>query len=40
MILLSFDVDEFEMPREYGKFLTLEEQVSISTREPPLCFRF
>ena len=31
MILLSFDIEEFDMPREYGKFLTLEEQVSIST---------
>ena len=31
MILLSFDVEEFDMPREYGKCLTLEEQISIST---------
>ena len=31
MILLSFDVEEFDMPWEYGKFLTFEEQISIST---------
>jgi peptidoglycan/xylan/chitin deacetylase (PgdA/CDA1 family) len=31
MILLSFDVEEFDLPLEYGKALTLKEQISIST---------
>ncbi|MFD2146790.1 hypothetical protein [Mucilaginibacter antarcticus] len=31
MILLGFDVEEFDMPLEYGKELAFEEQISIST---------
>lgn len=31
MILLSFDIEEFDMPFEYGKTLPFEEQLSIST---------
>jgi peptidoglycan/xylan/chitin deacetylase (PgdA/CDA1 family) len=31
MILLGFDVEEFDMPFEYGKTLPLTEQISIST---------
>src|ERR1700761_4085093 len=31
MILLGFDVEEFDMPLEYGKTLPFDEQLSIST---------
>lgn len=31
MILLSFDIEEFDMPFEYGKSLDFAEQLSIST---------
>jgi peptidoglycan/xylan/chitin deacetylase (PgdA/CDA1 family) len=31
MILLGFDVEEFDMPLEYGKTLHFDEQLSIST---------
>lgn len=31
MILLGFDVEEFDMPFEYGKTISFEEQLSIST---------
>jgi peptidoglycan/xylan/chitin deacetylase (PgdA/CDA1 family) len=31
MILLGFDVEEFDMPMEYGKSLSFDEQLSIST---------
>jgi peptidoglycan/xylan/chitin deacetylase (PgdA/CDA1 family) len=31
MILLGFDVEEFDMPFEYGKSLPVDEQLSIST---------
>lgn len=31
MILLSFDIEEFDMPFEYGKTLSFEEQLAIST---------
>jgi len=31
MILLGFDVEEFDLPLEYGKSLSFEEQLSIST---------
>jgi peptidoglycan/xylan/chitin deacetylase (PgdA/CDA1 family) len=30
MILLTFDVEEFDMPIEYGKVIDFEEQISIS----------
>ena len=30
MILLSFDIEEFDMPFEYGKTIDFEEQISIS----------
>jgi hypothetical protein len=30
MILLSFDIEEFDMPIEYGKQITFEDQMSIS----------
>lgn len=30
-VLLSFDIEEFDMPLEYGKELPLEEQIAIST---------
>ena len=30
MILLSFDIEEFDMPFEYGKIIDFEEQISIS----------
>ena len=29
-VLLSFDIEEFDMPAEYGKTIPLDEQVSIS----------
>ncbi|OOQ62236.1 polysaccharide deacetylase family protein [Mucilaginibacter pedocola] len=31
MILLSFDVEEFDMPFEYGKQISFDDQISIST---------
>ncbi|TKC10186.1 DUF3473 domain-containing protein [Pedobacter polaris] len=31
MILLSFDIEEFDMPFEYGKELSFDEQIRIST---------
>ncbi|WP_246104319.1 polysaccharide deacetylase family protein [Mucilaginibacter corticis] len=31
MILLSFDIEEFDMPIEYGQPITFEEQLTIST---------
>jgi len=31
-ILLSFDIEEFDMPFEYGKILPFEEQLSISAQ--------
>ena len=30
MILLSFDIEEFDMPFEYGKTISFEDQISIS----------
>lgn len=30
MILLSFDIEEFDMPFEYGKTISFEEQIAIS----------
>jgi len=32
MILLSFDIEEFDMPFEYGKTISFEDQLSISTQ--------
>lgn len=32
MILLSFDIEEFDMPFEYGKEISFEDQIAISTR--------
>jgi peptidoglycan/xylan/chitin deacetylase (PgdA/CDA1 family) len=32
MILLSFDVEEFDMPFEYGKSISFDEQVAISSK--------
>lgn len=32
MILLSFDVEEFDLPLEYGKQLSFSEQLSVSTK--------
>src|SRR4051812_39051246 len=32
MILLGFDVEEFDMPFEYGKSITFDEQLEISTK--------
>jgi peptidoglycan/xylan/chitin deacetylase (PgdA/CDA1 family) len=31
MILLSFDIEEFDMPFEYGKTISFDDQLSIST---------
>ena len=31
MILLSFDIEEFDMPFEYGKTISFEDQLSVST---------
>ena len=31
MILLSFDIEEFDMPFEYGKNISFDDQLSIST---------
>lgn len=31
MFLLSFDIEEFDMPFEYGKEISFEDQISIST---------
>jgi peptidoglycan/xylan/chitin deacetylase (PgdA/CDA1 family) len=30
-ILLSFDIEEFDMPLEYGKSITFEDQIRVST---------
>ena len=30
MVLLSFDIEEFDMPFEYGKDISFEDQISIS----------
>ena len=32
MILLGFDVEEFDMPLEYSKTLPFDEQLAISTK--------
>jgi len=32
MILLSFDIEEFDMPFEYGKAISFEDQIDISIR--------
>ncbi len=32
MILLSFDIEEFDMPFEYGKDITLEKQIAVSEK--------
>jgi peptidoglycan/xylan/chitin deacetylase (PgdA/CDA1 family) len=32
LILLSFDIEEFDMPFEYGKTIAFDEQLAISTR--------
>lgn len=32
MILLSFDIEEFDMPFEYGKDITFENQIAVSAR--------
>lgn len=32
MILLSFDIEEFDMPYEYGKEISFKDQIEISTR--------
>lgn len=32
MILLSFDIEEFDMPFEYGKDISFEDQISISIK--------
>ena len=32
MILLSFDIEEFDMPFEYGKVISFEDQMEISIR--------
>lgn len=32
MILLSFDIEEFDMPFEYGKEISFDDQIEISTR--------
>jgi peptidoglycan/xylan/chitin deacetylase (PgdA/CDA1 family) len=32
MILLSFDIEEFDMPFEYGKEISFEDQISISKK--------
>jgi hypothetical protein len=29
-VLLSFDIEEFDMPLEYGKFIPFEEQIEVS----------
>jgi hypothetical protein len=31
MVLLSFDIEEFDMPFEYGKEISFDEQIRIST---------
>lgn len=31
-VLLSFDIEEFDMPFEYGKSISLEEQIAISLK--------
>lgn len=31
MILLSFDIEEFEMPREYGDPISFDEQIKVSS---------
>jgi peptidoglycan/xylan/chitin deacetylase (PgdA/CDA1 family) len=32
MILLSFDIEEFDMPFEYGKYISFEDQIEISKK--------
>lgn len=31
-VLLSFDIEEFDMPLEYGKPISFQDQISVSTR--------
>jgi hypothetical protein len=31
-IMLSFDIEEFDMPEEYGKTISFEEKISVSTK--------
>ncbi|HEX8377295.1 MAG TPA: polysaccharide deacetylase family protein [Pedobacter sp.] len=39
MILLSFDVEEFDMPVEYGKQISFNEQIAISSRGTEIILR-
>ena len=32
MILLSFDIEEFDMPFEYGKDISIENQIAVSEK--------
>lgn len=32
MILLSFDIEEFDLPLEYGQYLLMKDQLAISTK--------
>jgi hypothetical protein len=32
MVLLSFDIEEFDMPSEYGKDISFEDQISLSAQ--------
>ena len=32
MILLSFDIEEFDMPFEYGKDISFENQIAVSEK--------
>ena len=32
MILLSFDIEEFDMPFEYGKDISFQDQMEISKK--------
>lgn len=32
MILLSFDIEEFDMPLEYGKDISFQDQMEISRK--------
>src|SRR6478609_7109028 len=31
-IMLSFDIEEFDMPEEYGRSISFEEKIDVSTR--------
>ena len=37
MIVLTFDVEEFDTPEEYGREISFEEKIKVSTNFPWDC---